>query len=204
MLVSKWRFAAPVLAVALLVAPFSASRAQVNVSFSGGSGSPLTFTLLSPVRYTITTAVTNELFLFKGIGNVYPGYPAITSSLSYSVNSGALRAVTSVNSGATIGALNATDAFVFGVASFTALGVGDVVTLQGAFTTTGNVAAVAPASKAYQTFMFGDNTGGESIPTRISTDGIPVSTTAPEPSTYALMAAGLAAMSVVARRRRVA
>lgn len=203
MFMSKWRFAAPVLAAALLVTPLSASRAQANVSFSGGSGSPLTFTLLSPVRYTITTAVINELFLFKGIGNVYPGFPSITSSLTYTVNSGAPRAVTSINSGFTTGALNATDAYVFGVPSFTALGVGDVVTLQGAFTTTGNVAAATPASKAYQTFMFGDNTGGESIPTRISTDGIPVSTV-PEPSTYALMAAGLAVMGVVARRRRVA
>jgi hypothetical protein len=128
-----------------------------QVTFSGGSGAPLSFSLKAPVTYTVTAAPTNlaPYFVFRNTENLNFAVP-ISGSITYSVNGGPAQTLVIARSGFSIGELAVEDLFFYG--TFIALNVGDVVTLTaGTCTTTGNVAAAAPANGSYTTLIFDGN-----------------------------------------------
>src|SRR5688500_5438005 len=76
----------------LLAGPLApaARAALVPMSFSGGSGSPLTITLSEPVGYTVTAPpFIGVLFDFKRVGNVFGGTLNVSGTITYTVNGGA-------------------------------------------------------------------------------------------------------------------
>lgn len=169
------------------------AQAQANLTFSGGSGSPLTMTLTAPLNYTITSAASNApLFVFQGVGNPFltVGW-SVTGTVTFSINGGVARTVTFINSGAARGNVAANDVYIAG--SLPGVAVGDTVLLSaGALTTTSNIAAAAPANGAYSSFVASSTTA-----LKISTFG----SSAPEPGTLVLLALGMVG-GVIARRRK--
>ncbi len=163
--------------------------AQANFTFSGGSGSPLTVTLLSPVTYTLTGSGTKFDF-FTTNANGFPGLSetTVTGSLTYTINGGAPIAITSASSN--IGVL-----FFWGGAGTGQ--PGDVFTLNaGSFTTTANFAGPAPSGGTFTTFV------ADNLLTPISSAGVPGGGAVPEPSTYAAIAGAAALGFAMWRRKR--
>ncbi len=184
--------------IAALAAPLFSASAQANLNFSGGNGNKLTITLLTPVEYTINTApaFAYPSFVFKGTGDVFQGLPSFTGSMNFSVNGVGAFGLTQIGSGYTGGAPVGADAFLFGFDFTQPLMIGDVVRLNGGtLTSTLNFAAVAPTSRAYETFLAED--GGD----KRSSFGVSTTSVVPEPATFALMGVGLLALVAVRTRR---
>ena len=190
------------LTLALLAAAFSPGRvaAQANVTFGGGLGTPLLLTIDAPVLYVITTAATNAQlgFILQGTGNVLLGAHIATGTLTYSINNGTPITLNGMQTGSTLGtSVSPTDMILYintGAAS--TLAVGDSVRLlAGKLTTSDNVAAAPPANGAYQTFVISPNS------TKLDAVN---GTAVPEPSTWALLGAGVAGVGFVTLRRRQA
>lgn len=183
------------LGIATLAGLPQKASAQANLAFSGGSGAPVTLTLLAPITYTINAI--NPFgygFAFQGVGAAIDGQ-FVTGTISYSINGGAPETINVMNSGVAVGDLAANDTFIYNSLFVGSVNAGDTVLLSaGSITTTGNIAAAAPASGAYNTFMFEDNG------TKISNFGI-ASSSAPEPGTLVLLALGTIG-GIVARRRK--
>lgn len=185
-LISSLTAAAVPAALVLLAAP--RTHAQATVSFTGGSGTPLTIALATPVSYTITTAASNvtaPVFLLKGVGNVFGqedfGNPSsVTGSITFRINNGAVQNIRIAGSNTQGPDLARNDIFLYSNLN-SAVSVGDIVTLtSGTLTTAGNVGASAPAGGTFDTFI----TVGSG--TRISTNGIAI-TAAPEPCSISLL-----------------
>ena len=191
------RFA--VFATALTLAlPIAAASAQANLSITGGNGNQLVFTLLAPVQYTLTASPTDwaPFFVFQNVGDPFGAtWPSVSGTMTWSVNSGPLRSLTLVNSGLDRGSFTVNDLYFFGpdALQYSWLQSGDVITLYAGTLTTNDAFAFLPPTATQFTTLLLETKGA-----RISTDGV---TTVPEPSTYALMAAGLAAVGFVSRRR---
>jgi len=182
----------------------TSAHAVANLSFSGGNGSQVVFTLNQPVEYTITATPTvyAPIFAFRGVGDLFAAtWPAVSGTMTYSVNGGSPLTLDTVNSGIVNTDVLATDLYFYGPNLYDAVGwlvAGDVVTLwSGQLTTTDSFGFAPPMGGEFSTFIF------ESWPNlnRISTDGVSVSPV-PEPETYALMLAGLAVVGAAARRRK--
>jgi hypothetical protein len=176
---------------ALLLASADHVRAQANLSFSGGNNTPFVLTLNGPVMYVINAALTSNapFFVFKNVGNPLGGQRGVTGSIQFSINFGPNQTITTANSGAAVGTIGSNDLFFFG--PFSALAIGDVVTLKaGTITTTSNVPGAPPAGGSFTTYL----TDGNGV--QISTTGVPV----PEPTTWALL--GLGGMMLLGSSRR--
>lgn len=183
-----------------VTAAFAASaNGQVYLSFSGGSGSPISMTLAAPIHYTINVApeTSAPLFLFQDVGSMFywpgGGEVLLTGNLRYSVNGVGDYPMTNISSGVVGGAVGFLDAFLGGgPVEGTSVAPGDVITLSsGTITTNHSFAAAVPESRFYQTYLV------DGFANRVS------DYTIPEPSTYALFV-GLTCISFagLARRRR--
>ncbi len=168
---------------------------QANLSFSGGSGTPLTITLNQTVTFTITTAAANTGVVFQGVGDIFAGgmYRA-SGSIPYQVDSGFALSLAGFESGFTAGSITAMDVFAY-ADNWPAVKVGDVVTLKaGTVTTNSNYTAPAPISGSYDAFIYEEYSGG-----RVSLNGVSV---VPEPSAWAMCSLGASLLALTLRRRR--
>ena len=176
------------------LAAASHAQAQAVLSFSGGSGTPLTITLSQPLTFTITTAETTlPYFTFKNVGNVFGSETGdgVTGNITYEINAGGALTFAAAGSDYTGGDTAPTDLSLQSSANSSFV-VGDVVTLSaGTETTNDNFAATAPAGGSFTAFI-ADEAGYS-----ISTDGVP------EPSTWALLGLGVAGLLALTLRRRV-
>ena len=90
-----------------LVVYVPVAHGQANLTFSGGNGTPLTTTLTRSVTYTIPRTNSNcffktgfnPYFNFDEVGNPVPSNPAVTGTISYSINGGVLRPIDFERSG---------------------------------------------------------------------------------------------------------
>jgi hypothetical protein len=170
--------------VPAMMAVFSAiglsAHAAVPISFSGGSGSPLSMTLPYPVSYTITadhSPFHGPVFVFDSVGDLFGNsFPAVTGTISFSIDGGLPLALDYVNSGVFVGSISGDDIYASGPIG--PIAIGSVVTLSaGTLTTNTNVAAAAPASGLYETRITSHNG------LTMSTPGVAV----PEPATLSLL-----------------
>ena len=186
------------LAAAALFAIGFQAKADVPVEFSGGNGSPLTFTLTSPVSYTITTTpqTGSAFFIFQNVGdltsNNNDGVFSVTGNIKFSINSGTPYVINEVYNNVN-GVLTVNDLELFN-GSYPQFSIGEVVTLtSGTFTTTTSVSVAPPESQNYRTFMAG---GAPAMP--VSTDGAQA---VPEPSAFLLF--GLGGLALLFFRKRL-
>ncbi len=131
-------------------------QGQARLTFSGGSGTPLSTTLQTAVTYTINNTLCADInapfFVFQGVGNPLSNtFPPVTSTMTFSINGGTSQPITDENSGVTNGNFTANDLYVFGATPGVA---GAVILSAGTTTTTGNIAAAKPVNGNYTTFIF--------------------------------------------------
>ena len=179
--------------LAVLAVSCTTGHSQAHLSFSGGSGSPLTLSLAQTITYTITNPRTSDapLFVFEDLGNLFQnGQYIVNSTITFSRNGGEALTITTVNSGISSFDLSANDVYMYG--PMAGANVGDVITLRsGSITTMSNVAAAAPSNGSYDTFVV----DGQGV--RLSPNGVAV----PEPQSVLLGVIGLGVLLVCARRR---
>ncbi len=184
------------LALLFAAATVTSAQAQADLSFSGGSGAPLSITLLQPVAYTITTddvTGAGPVFLFQGIDNPLMGTPTgVSGNMTYEIDGGPPLTLTEATTGYSGGDVNTTDFVMEG--NVPGVYTNDVVILYpGTLTTTIDIAAPAPGDGMYDTFIINGT-----ISARVSQNGVMV----PEPSVWALTACGAVALGWTLRRRR--
>ena len=176
-------------------APSSSALAQANLSFSGGSGAPLTLTLSGDVSYTITGTVApgnGPIIAFDGVGDFTANsFLSVAGDLTFSVNGGGPLTLDTLRSGFQGGSITADDAYLFSLSSLPGLAIGDVVVLSSGFlTTTANFSNPAPAGGNFGSYLTDGN--GNSVAVAA----------VPEPSTWALALGGLGVLGLVQGRRR--
>jgi hypothetical protein len=179
--------------IVILVA--AAPRASaVPVTFSGGNGAALSFSLSAPVTYTITTNPTGvaPFFIFQNVGTVN-FFSAISSSITFSVNGGPDQTLLTAQSGIFANDVNGADLILGN--PFLPLNIGDVVVLSaGTWTTISGYFGVTPANGSFNTFLT------DSFLLRISTDGI--SGSAPVPESLSTLWLALPLVGMLGARRR--
>ena len=147
----------------------ASAHAQANLSFSGGSGTPLSITFSQPEIFTITgTAATAPVFVVQGLGNLFPNEngvngAGVSGTVTFQINGGTQLVLDTVRSGFTGGNTVATDTYFFG--TLPGVTTGSVVRLgAGTETTTGNYAAAAPSKGTFNVFIADGSTGSAVSP----------------------------------------
>jgi hypothetical protein len=137
----------------------SLAHGQARLTFSGGSGTPLSTTLQTAVTYTITTGNCTfnkgPFFTFQNVGNpIGNTLTSVTGTINYSVAGGTSQPITNENSGFSLfpGAIMPNDLYIYGALPGLNGGV-TVILSAGTITTTGNVAAAKPANGSFTTFI---------------------------------------------------
>ncbi|HEY5742621.1 MAG TPA: hypothetical protein VIS99_08770 [Terrimicrobiaceae bacterium] len=166
----------------------------VPVTLSGANGSPLTFTLASPVTYHITqTAPFAPTFVFEDIGNVFNGvgFP-VTGNITFSIDGGSPIVINTITSGSSQGDVAPPD-FLLAAVPFPGVAAGSTIVLSaGTLTTTLPVNEPLPDSGDFGTFI-ADAATGERI-----SNGAAV----PDSLFTLWLALPVAAMLAVARKHR--
>lgn len=190
----------------------SASAQMVAFTFSGGSGSNLTISWSSPITYTInaTPNTTNNYpsFVIEDLGNLLGGTNATTAIASATAtfsrtsptSNGPFSLATNGNVGSGLtGAggtdpIAPTDTYLFdsGISVGAPMAIGDTFVLSAGSVTIANFAGLAPSSGSYNTFLA--DTNGKNL-------GVGITSSVPEPSTYAALA-GVAMLAFAAWRRK--
>jgi len=174
-----------------LLACAPSAEAAVTLDTSGGSGAPVTVTLLSPITFTITVqqGVSAPIFVFDGFGADFGG--SVTGSITYSVNGGPAKAINYMGYGYANNDMTEDDMYLYG--DFVALNLGDTVVLSaGSLTTSDIMESSVPTDTSSSVFIAQDF-------------GLRISDTAavvPEPSSALLL--GLGGAGFFLRRRRAA
>ena len=172
-----------------VVAMASFAQAQmVDLSFSGGSGTPLSITLNAPLTFTVTEIPETDgpMIVFENLIN-YNNLTHILGSITFTINGGSPVLPYWFRTGVAFNDVATNDFTFFNPQS--PLAVGDVVVVSaGTWTTDGNFAGTAPVSGSYSVFIADGN--GNQI------------STIPEPSAYLLM--GLGTLVVLYQIRRKA
>jgi len=152
-----------------------AAYGQANLTFTGGSGTPLTTTLTRSVSYTVNNAnctgaaSSSPFFLFDEVGNPFgASQSSVTGTITYSINGGVAQTIAFENSGVTVNSVTANDLYIFGAQPLPGVANGSTVVLTfGSITTNFNVAQVRPADGSYTAFLVNGNNG-----IRCSTNGV--------------------------------
>ncbi len=102
-----------------LVIYIPVAHGQARLTFSGGSGTPLSTTLQTAVTYTINNTlcagINAPFFVFQGVGNPLTNtFPPVTSTMTFSITGATSQPITDENSGVTNGNFTANDLYVFG------------------------------------------------------------------------------------------
>jgi hypothetical protein len=191
------KFLPKLLAVMALTALSGIPRAiAVPVTFSGGSGAPLSFTLTDPVTYLVTAnGALAPLFVFQNVGDLFSNsFPSVTGNITFTINAGSPQSIAEINSGVNGGAITANDVYFFG--SLPGVSIGDTVILSsGTLTTSSNVAAAAPPGGMYNTFIIDGFLG-------LPLSGPGVSASVPDSFSTLWLSLPLTGMFAVAHLRR--
>jgi hypothetical protein len=160
-----------------LVIYIPVAHGQANLTFSGGSGTPLSTTLQTSVIYTVNNEAcvgpsNGPIFIFDEVGNPFRiSGSIVTGTITFSINGGPPQSITTENSGANVNAVSPNDLFIEG--ALPDLSVGDTVVLSaGTVTTNTTVASARPNNGSFPTFIVND--GG----VRCSTNGVAATPTA--------------------------
>jgi hypothetical protein len=156
----------------------------VPVTFSGGSGTPLSFTLSEPVTYLITASVPfggAPFFILQNVGsNIFPtSAPLLTGDITFTINGGPPISI-GVITQAVAGVVTVNDLLFWApdgpntVNAIPGVSIGDTIVLStGTLTTTSDVVAPAPPSGVFNTFITDGNgnliSAPSSVPDSLST-----------------------------------
>lgn len=169
----------------------SALAADPSLTFSGGTDSPLTINLDTPVTYVATVSSGSApAFIFQNVGDLYSGVFTVTGNITYSINGGTANAITGIQWNFHNNDVTANDFIMY--PDFVTVNAGDTVTLSaGSITTSSSLTgAITPPSGSYASFI-------------ASQDGVKLGSgsAVPEPAPLALGLAGLAALLLCHRTR---
>lgn len=187
------RFWAPALtAVLLLAGPLCpAHAASVLLSFSGGSGSPLTITLAQPVTYTVDVVPANFLFFdFENVLKIFNSTASmnISGTMVFTINGGGPNVLDVLTNGQTEGTIAPAD-FILWKNGTPTVALGDVVVLFPGTLTTTVTSLPAPASGLYSAIL-------------VDSAGTQIAAGVPEPAGLSLLVVG--GWCCLVRRRRTA
>ena len=182
------------LAAALYFGAAATSQATVAMSWSGGSGAPLSVTFAYPIVFNVVTAAgvdEGPAVDMVGIGNLFGDIFPSATGVSITINGGSSLSITNWNSGHLGIDAALTDVYFFGIGAIPGVAVGDVVTVSaGTLTGLDPYAGAAPTTTSTEMYLV--NYLGQNISS-------PGTSVVPEPS--AALLGGLGLLGLLRRRR---
>lgn len=189
----RWAMRAFLWLICYLLFVVPHARGQVNVTFSGGNGSPFSITVLQPVVFTVDSLSPGlgAIFVLQNAGQPIPGYDfGGGGDLTYSINGGANQAISTSGSDNAFGVVSANDIVIYG--AFVKVQTGDLLVLNSGTYISHVQPFTVPPAGSFTTFLV--NANGAVI----STFGVAV----PEPGEVALIMIGSACGLAAAWRVR--